>query len=133
VPDDGAADALWREHQAKSWMGSGAVVRASWLPANLAAVLGELHQAKASVGLTGRAVVGAGLITIDGDVGTQARVIARLRQSPVLGNVVVLRGSADLKAQVDVWGSMGDRVSLLASVKRALDPHNTLNAGRGPL
>jgi hypothetical protein len=66
-------------------------------------------------------------------MGTQARVIARLRQSPVVGNVVVLRGNADLKAQVDVWGPMGDRVRLLASVKRALDPHNTLNAGRGPL
>ena len=133
VLEDDAEKAFWRDLQARPWAGSGAVVRASWLPGNLAAVLGELRAGQTSVSVVGRAAVGAGLITIDADVDTQARVIERLRQSPVLGNVVVLRGSADLKAQVDVWGSMGDRVPLLAAVKRALDPHDTLNAGRGPL
>ena len=133
VLNDEGADALWRAHQSRPWAGSGAVVRASWLPASLAAVLGELRASGASIGLAGRAAVGAGLITIDADVDTQTRLIGRLRQSPVVGNVVVLRGNADLKAQVDVWGPMGDRVPLLAAVKRALDPHNTLNAGRGPL
>jgi glycolate oxidase FAD binding subunit len=130
---DEAEQKLWREHQTRPWAGAGAVVRASWLPANLAAALGELRAAGTPFRLTGRAAVGAGLITIDADTGAQARVIAQLRQSQVFGNVVVLRGSADLKAQVDVWGPMGDRVPLLAAVKRALDPHNTLNAGRGPL
>ena len=133
VLDDDTQNALWRDLQARPWAGSGVVVRASWLPANLAAVLGELRAGKTSLSMVGRAAVGAGLISIDADVDTQARVIERLRQSPVLGHVVVLRGSADLKAQVDVWGPMGDRVPLLAAVKRALDPHNTLNAGRGPL
>lgn len=133
VLDDEAERKLWSEHQMRAWAGSGAVVRASWLPANLAAVLGELRAAKGSCALTGRAAVGAGLVTIDADVDTQARTIARLRESSTVGNVVLLRGSDALKAKVDAWGPLGDRVPLLASIKRALDPHDTLNAGRGPL
>lgn len=131
---DGDAEASWlREHDARSWSGSGAVVRASWLPANLAAVLRDLRGAGTPIELTGRAAVGAGLLRIDGDVDTQARVVSRLRQSSLFGNVIVLRATDALKAAIDVWGPMGDRAPLLASLKRALDPHNTLNAGRGPL
>jgi FAD/FMN-containing dehydrogenase len=34
---------------------------------------------------------------------------------------------------VDVWELQPDRARLFAALKRALDPNNTLNAGRGPL
>ena len=113
-------------------------MRASWLPANIAAVLAELDERIAPSGsrraqLIGRAGVGAGLIRIDGDAAAQARAIEQLRASAVFGNVVIVRGSAGLKALVDVWGSHGDRQPLFDSLKRALDPHGVLNAGRGPL
>ncbi len=124
---------LWRDHNARVWSASGAVVRASWLPAAITPAIAELKTMGAEIEVVGRAAVGAGLLRIDGDTGTQARVITRLRQSATFGNTVVLRGSDALKAAVDVWGSMGDREPLLASLKRALDPQNTLNAGRGPL
>ncbi|MCC7415642.1 MAG: FAD-binding oxidoreductase [Acidobacteria bacterium] len=124
---------LWREQQMRPWSGSGAVARMSWLPANLSAVLSELRAAAAPVAFTGRAAIGAGFVRIGANAETQARVLGRLRESPVLGNVVLLRGSDELKARVDPWGPMGDRVALLAAVKRALDPHDTLNAGRGPV
>jgi glycolate oxidase FAD binding subunit len=131
--DGGAELTLWHDHNARVWSAPGAVVRASWLPATIATGLAELKTIGAEVDLVGRAAVGAGLLRIDGAPDAQAGVITRLRKSTSFGNVVVLRGSDALKTTVDVWGSMGDREPLLASLKRALDPHNTLNAGRGPL
>jgi len=83
--------------------------------------------------MIGRAAVGAGLVRIGGDEAEQARAIGMLRHSPHVGNVVVVRGSAGLKALVDVWGPQGDRQRLLSSMKRAFDPNGVLNAGRGPL
>jgi glycolate oxidase FAD binding subunit len=121
---------LWRAHAARLWEKPGAIVRASWLPASIASVLGELP---AGTELVGRAAVGAGLVRIDGDDAEQARVIGLLRHSPHVGNVIVMRGSAGLKALVDVWGPQGDRARLLNAMKHAFDPNGVLNAGRGPL
>jgi len=129
--DDEAA--LWRDHNARPWRTPGAVVRASWLPATVDAVIAGLNACATPMDLIGRAGVGAGLIRIEGDVGAQADAIAHLRTSPTFGNVVLLRGSPELKALVDVWGSHGDREPLFASLKRAFDPQDILNAGRGPL
>jgi glycolate dehydrogenase FAD-binding subunit len=133
VIDGDAETALWRDHNARVWSAPGAIVRASWLPATITTAVAELKTMGAQIELVGRAALGAGLLRIEGDTDAQTRVITRLRQSPSFGNIVVLRGSDSLKAAVDVWGAMGDRALLLASLKRALDPHNTLNAGRGPL
>ena len=121
---------LWRAQATRLWDGAGAIVRASWLPASIAAVLSELP---AGAELIGRAAIGAGLVRLDGDEAEQARVIGQLRHSPHVGNVVVLRGSAALKALVDVWGPQGDRQRLLSAIKLAFDPNGVLNAGRGPL
>jgi glycolate dehydrogenase FAD-binding subunit len=129
VVDGDAEQTLWREHAERLWTGGAALVRASWLPANIARVAGEVDDLE----LVGRAAIGAGLIRIDGDTDTQSRAIERLRASAVLGNVVIVRASPELKARVDVWGSAGDRQPLFEALKRALDPHNVLNAGRGPL
>jgi glycolate oxidase FAD binding subunit len=130
VVDGDAERTLWRAHATQMWDSPGAIVRASWLPAGIAAVLGDLP---AGAEMIGRAGIGAGLVRIDGDDAEQARVIGQLRHSPHLGNVVVMRGSAGLKALVDVWGPQGDRQRLLSSMKRAFDPNGVLNAGRGPL
>jgi glycolate dehydrogenase FAD-binding subunit len=120
---------LWRERAERLWTGDAAIVRASWLPADIARVVDEIQDLE----LVGRAAIGAGLVRIEGDVDTQARAIERMRASAVLGNIVVVRGSTALKSRVDVWGSAGDRQPLFDSLKRALDPHHVLNAGRGPL
>jgi FAD/FMN-containing dehydrogenase len=112
-------------------------VRASWLPASIGSALNELERlatdARAAMSLVGRAAVGAGHIRIDADTEAQAAIVEQLRASRVFGNVVIVRGSPELKARVDVWGSHGDRQPLFDSLKRTFDPNGTLNAGRGPL
>jgi glycolate oxidase FAD binding subunit len=138
IVEGDAERALWHDRAARMWDEAGAIVRASWLPAEIAAVAGAVEVAAAQAGcappaLVGRAAVGAGLLRIDGDDAAQARAIDALRRSRHLGNVVVVRGSPGLKALVDVWGPMGDRQPLLESLKRAFDPNDVLNAGRGPL
>ncbi|HEX3645860.1 MAG TPA: FAD-binding oxidoreductase [Vicinamibacterales bacterium] len=134
VLDGDAERALWHELAAAIWNQPGAIVRASWLPAQIAAGLGELDRLTAcTTSVQARAAIGAGLIRIDGDAPAQATVIEQLRRSPVFGNVVIRRGSDALKAVVDVWGPHGDRRPLFDSLKRAFDPNGVLNAGRGPL
>ena len=65
-----AERALWTEHNERIWAGAGAVIRASWLPASLAAAIGELKICAAATGvrgaeLLGRAGLGTGLIRIE--------------------------------------------------------------------
>jgi glycolate oxidase FAD binding subunit len=130
--------ALWQLHHDRIWAGTGAVVRASWLPARLAQAIALVKSCAALTGIhgvemAGRAAIGAGFIRIDGDPPAQARAIGRLRESEAVGNVVVLKASDDLKTLVDVWGTSGDRGAVFASLKRAFDPAGILNAGRGPM
>jgi len=126
--------ALWREHQARFWESPGAVLRASWLPADLEATLSMgAHLASSGlVEMIGRVGIGAGLVRIEGDPVRQAAVIERLRASDVVGNVVLLRATPDLKSIVDVWGPRSNS-ALLDALKQTLDPGGTLGAGRGPL
>lgn len=122
---------LWREHTRRLWQdeGDAAIVRASWPPAQISQAVGEI----APFAAIGRATVGAGLIRVTGDADAQARAIERLRASRIVGNVVVARASAEVRARVDVWPPAGDRQRLFDALKRALDPNNVLNPGRGPL
>jgi glycolate oxidase FAD binding subunit len=113
-----------------------ATVRFSWLPSKLAQVLtllGELQQRSGvQIVLTGR-VLGAGAIALSGDVMSLASVIERLRADADVGNVVVLRGSHELKERVDVWGPARPSDRVARAVKHSLDPAGILNAGRGPI
>jgi len=121
----------WEEHSRRLWDAPGAIVRASWLPADFSAT--SNGSATGITEIIGRAAVGSGLIRIDGDARAQASAIDALRQSPSFRNVVIVRGSDELKSLADVWGPHVDRERLFASLKRALDPNGILNAGRGPL
>lgn len=127
-------DAFWDGHHDRVWQPTGAVLRASWLPADLPRVLHALEQigAAAPVELIGRAAVGAGLIRIGGDSSRQADTIRRLRAGDPFGHVTLVRGSSELKRSVDVWPSMA-QTALARSVKRALDPAGILGARRGPV
>jgi glycolate oxidase FAD binding subunit len=135
VLDGDSERALWDAHAGEIWDRPGAIVRASWLPAKIAAALAATSGVAqgSSPAFVGRAAIGAGLIRIDGDTAAQARAIEQLRASTVFGNIVIVRGSPALKTRVDVWGSHGDRQPLFDSLKRAFDPNGVLNAGRGPL
>jgi glycolate oxidase FAD binding subunit len=136
--DGDAEQAVWHEHGRRLWSAPGAIVRASWMPANIVAAMDVVSGISRTVDLhgievIGRAAVGAGLIRIDGDAAAQAAVVNSLRQSPAFGNVVIVRGAGELKALVDVWGTASDGQRLSQAIKRALDPNGILNAGRGPV
>jgi glycolate dehydrogenase FAD-binding subunit len=129
---------LWRGHMRAVWAAPGVIVRASWLPATLVAVLTLVDeiggQRAGAIEIVGRAGVGAGIIRIDGDHAWSVAAVERLRaQSDVLGHVVLLRASPAVKQQVDVWGPARDHAALAGAVKRAFDPAGILNAGRGPI
>ena len=135
----GPAEAdVWHDQTRGAWGSTGSIVRASWLPASLPAVLSLLTEMAGPGGqtmqLAARAGVGAGLIRIDGHTSAHAAAIERLRSRPgVLGHVVVLRADPSVTQQVDVWGAPSDHEALLGAVKRAFDPAGILNAGRGPV
>ena len=142
VVEGDAERALWDAHATRLWDAPGAIVRASWLPANIANAIETLENCaphelarlnSCATSLVGRAAIGAGLVRIDGDTASQARVIEQLRASSVFGNIVVVRASDAVKGLVDVWGTHGDRQPLFDALKRAFDPNGVLNAGRGPL
>ncbi|MGH9311024.1 MAG: FAD-binding oxidoreductase [Vicinamibacterales bacterium] len=131
----GDADAgRWQQHAQVLWPGEGAVVRVSWLPADLASVLALLESLAAggAVEMAGRIGVGAGLIRIAGHPSRQAAAIQQLRSSTPVRHVVVVRAGPEVKAHVDVWGPQPN-ARLLQSIKAALDPAGILGAGRGPL
>jgi glycolate oxidase FAD binding subunit len=114
--------------------GGGAVVRCSWLPSRLGEVLDLVRtlRAECEVTFTGRIGAGSGLLRLagpDAAVGN-ALVRARLDTSPV-GHAVLLRGSRELRARLDVWGTAPSAPA--AALKHAFDPTGILNAGRGPL
>jgi len=125
---------LWRTYQRRPWEEPGIVVRASWLPGTIGDMLSVALKlsADAAVELVGRVGVGSGLFRIDGRREAQVAAVAAMRASAVLGNVVVLRAPAELKSREWVWGSASP-APLGAVVKRELDPHGLLGAGRGPL
>ena len=128
---------LWSEHVDQIWAGAdgdAAVVRASWLPANIEAALAAVKActADAEAIVIGRAAIGAGLIRIAADLDGQARAIAALRTSAAIGNVTIVRGSPALVARADVWPADAGRARLFTSLKQAFDPAQVL-VGQGPL
>jgi glycolate oxidase FAD binding subunit len=128
--------AAWREHADQIWTDAdpdAAVVRASWLPANIDAVLTAVKAgiADADAMMIGRAAIGAGLVRIGGTVDAQARAIDALRRSPAVGNVTIARGSPPLLARVDAWPVDTGRARLFTSLQHAFDPAHVL-VGQGP-
>jgi hypothetical protein len=112
------------------------VIRLSWLPASLEAVLALVcgwGKAGPRLDFTCRAGIGVGLLRVEGDAATQVDIVLKLREQPDLfRQVTVLRADPALKAAVDVWG--GDTSAALhEAIKRAFDPAGILNAGRGPV
>jgi glycolate oxidase FAD binding subunit len=82
----------------------------------------------------GRAGAGVFLLRITEDVQLQKRVIDGLRDALQIGrgSAVVMKCSPDLRTHVDVWGPIGDALSLMKAVKQQFDPAGILSPGRGP-
>jgi glycolate dehydrogenase FAD-binding subunit len=130
---------LWAAHGRPLWNGTGAVVKLTVLPSEISATLTSLASLSSLAGsadyvAAGRAGLGVFLVRIDGDVEAQHRAIAGVRAALPAGrgSAVIVRGSAELRARADVWGSIGDGLPLMHAVKQRFDPAGILNPGRGP-
>ena len=137
---EGLETRAWSEQVGLPWedsstsLGTGAVVRCSWLPSKLGAVLAMVQELRAECGVTfaGRVGAGSGLLRLTGPDSALAAAIIRARRAEApVEHVVVLRGSPALRLQLHVWGTAPSVAA--AALKRALDPTGILNAGRGPL
>jgi glycolate oxidase FAD binding subunit len=127
---------LWEEQIRAPWAEGGTVVRLSWLPSQLPAVvaaLSRLSQNGCQVEAFTARALGSGLLRLDGDESAIVGGIAALRASRDVGHVVVLRATPALKSRVDVWGPASGTIEVARTLKRMFDPADILNAARGPI
>ena len=113
-----------------------ALVKVSVLPTELGETLNVIERLAGKRGYVaaGRAGAGVFLLRIAEDVQLQKRVIDGLRDVLQLGrgSAVIVKGSPELRAHVDVWGPMGDGFALMKAIKQQFDPSGILSPGRGP-
>ncbi|HYL16681.1 MAG TPA: FAD-binding oxidoreductase [Terriglobales bacterium] len=122
--------------RATLWNGTepSVVCKFTLLPAILAGFLDRVREVTGHLSwkLVGQAL-GVGLLRMEGsDNSVLLRALLDLRQSPEKngGSLAVLRCPREIKSQMDVWGSPGDALSLMRSIKSQFDPTRTLNPGR---
>jgi len=132
VPADvwNARSTLW------SGVEQSAICKFSLLPTDAGGFLTLLKQISQSQGLRWRLVaqaVGVGHLRLEGS--DNAALISALedlrkRLEARGGSLVILRCPLETKSKMDVWGSAGDALPLMNSVKARFDPTGTLNPGR---
>jgi glycolate oxidase FAD binding subunit len=139
-----SAQSLSRQDEGKAWEdharlvddSRGALVKVSVLPAQIPEAIESIIRVAGDAGYVaaGRAGLGVFLLRIFGDVELQKRAIDGLRSSlpPGKGSAVIVKGSRELRASIDVWGPIGDSLPLMKAVKQQFDPVGVLSPGRGP-
>jgi glycolate oxidase FAD binding subunit len=135
VGDD--ENGIWKELESVAADESRTLVKVSVLPSELPAALDVIDGLAGTEGYAaaGRAGAGVFLVSLGGGSEFQKRVIDGLRKVLPIGkgSAVVVRGSAALKNQLDVWGQIGDSLPLMQAVKQQFDPAGLLSPGRGPV
>jgi FAD/FMN-containing dehydrogenase len=114
------------------------VCKFSLLPADLGTFLGFIKKASEPLPLPWRLVaqaVGVGYLRIEiegNDAGALLHALEDLRNKLETrgGSLVILRCPLEIKSKTDVWGSAGDALPLMKSVKAQFDPTGALNPGR---
>ena len=137
VLEPDADRALWSNRAANVMSDDAIRVRASWMPAQLAAVIGLVERLHRDLGVDitcqARAAVGAGTLDIRGELEAAASVVQRLReQTDLVHHVVIVTSPTPFKEQTDVWGPPPPAAVMSLALKGALDPAGVLNASRGP-
>jgi len=111
-----------------------AVAKISALPTGFARSIELLRRAADSAGVHWKSLTyatGLGWLRLEGPSADLHRALAtsRVEFEKMGGSLVLLHRPAAFPA-FDAWGTPGDSLSLMRSIKRRLDPANTLNAGR---
>jgi glycolate oxidase FAD binding subunit len=111
-----------------------AIAKISALPADLARIIELFRHAADSYSVRWKALIyatGLGWHRLEGTPENLKHALTNLRSDLEKkgGSLVVLRRPAKLFA-LDAWGSPGDSLPLMKSVKHQLDPANTLNPAR---
>jgi glycolate oxidase FAD binding subunit len=131
-----AEEQFWQDHARLANDDRGALLKVSVLPTELGEMLTVIERLAGTRGYVaaGRAGAGVFLLRITEDVQVQKRVIEGLRDALQIGrgSAVVMKCSPDLRTHVDVWGPIGDALSLMKAVKQQFDPAGILSPGRGP-
>ncbi len=124
--------------QSTLWSGAepSVVCKFSLLPADFGSFLNSLKKISEPLSLRWRLVaqaVGVGHLRLEGkDTSTIFPALEDLRKQLEArgGSLVILRCPLEIKSQMDVWGSTGDALPLMKSIKEQFDPTGTLNPGR---
>jgi len=131
-----AEEQFWQNHTRLADDDRGALLKVSVLPTELAETLAVIERLAGKRGYVaaGRAGAGVFLLRITEEVQLQKRVIDGLRDALQIGrgSAVVTKCSPELRSHVDVWGPIGDGLSLMKAVKQQFDPAGILSPGRGP-
>ena len=97
----------------------------------------DLEQDEAShIGLQWQAGLGDGRLRAMARTpvyhGEAVRALERLRRRAenLGGSLVVERAPAEIKNEIDSWGSFGSAMDLMKRIKQQLDPENLLSPGR---
>jgi glycolate oxidase FAD binding subunit len=111
-----------------------AIAKISMLPTDLARTIELFHQAADSYSVRWKSLIyatGLGWLRLEGPADNLKLALTSLRADleGKAGCLVVLHRPAKLFA-FDAWGTPGDSLRLMKSVKHELDPANTLNPSR---
>jgi glycolate oxidase FAD binding subunit len=111
-----------------------AIAKISTLPADLARIIELFHHAADSYSVRWKALIyatGLGWLRLEGRSDNLKLALINLRADLEKkgGSLVVLYRPTKLHA-LDAWGTPGDSLPLMKSVKHQLDPANTLNPAR---
>jgi glycolate oxidase FAD binding subunit len=120
------------------WNGSepSLVCKFTLLPAELGVFLNSIKKVSDALRLSWRVVaqgVGDGQLRLEGgDASLLLRAVEEFRSQLETrgGSLVILRCPLEMKSKIDVWGSAGDALALMKSIKAQFDPTGVLNPGR---
>jgi glycolate oxidase FAD binding subunit len=130
-----AREALWTPANPKSTaIASIAITKISILPADMSRTLEAISRAAAAGQLRWRALIyatGLAWLRLEGSVPALHAALQLLRKTlDDQGGSLVALHRPEKMPPFDAWGTPGDALPLMKSVKHRLDPANTLNPGR---
>ncbi len=135
--DEGTS--VWETMRSLPWHPGPALfgLKLAFPPAQLAQVVHAVNDTVVGQGgrakVRGRAATGVLFVSVsDVSLEKQIHIVTTLRSilTRARGSLVVLHASPEVKAAVDVWGSVGNSLPLMQRVKHQFDPERILSPGR---